>query len=102
MADQRTRAILDHPDFRKLVRRRGRLALMIALVMMIVWFGFILSVACKAPVLARPLGGGSIPVGLAAGLGVMLTAFGLTWLYVRRANREFDRLARRLVESLPE
>ena len=50
--------------------------------------------------LGRPLGDGPVTNGIAAGVAVAAVAFAVTALYVRRANREFDRQARCLREEL--
>ena len=96
MPDDELQAIIDHPAFRTLIHRRGRLSRLLTLIMAGVYFGFMLLVAFGRPFLARPLGDGPLTVGLLAGLAVVLTAFALTAIYVRVANREFDPLIRRL------
>lgn len=102
MPDDEIQTIIDHPAFCTLIHRRGRLAWTLAAVMAAVYFGFMMLVAFGRPFLARPLGDGPLTVGLLAGLGVVLTAFALTAIYVRVANREFDPLIRQLTKDLAE
>jgi len=96
MPDDEIQTIIDHPAFRTLIHRRGRLSRTLAAIMAGVYFGFMMLVAFARPLLARPLGEGPLTLGLLAGLGVVLVAFALTAIYVRVANREFDPLIRQL------
>ena len=46
-----------------------------------------------------PLAGGVTTVGIPLGLFVIISAFVLTGIYVRRANSEFDALIRQIIEE---
>jgi uncharacterized membrane protein (DUF485 family) len=82
--------LADDPRYRRLVKRRGRLAAGLTAIMLIAYVGYILLVAFDKALLGRSLAGGATSVGIPVGLGVILLAIGLTGIYVRRANREFD------------
>ena len=82
--------LAEDPRYRRLVRRRFRLALVLTGLMLAAYFGFILLVAFAKPFLAQSLWGGATSVGIPVGLGVIGFAILLTGIYVRRANREFD------------
>ncbi|MBY9062050.1 DUF485 domain-containing protein [Sphingomonas yunnanensis] len=91
--DQRDAALellAEHPRYRRLVRRRGRLALSLTALMLVGYLGYVLLVAFDKPLLARSLAGGATSWGIPIGLGVILLAIALTGIYVYRANREFD------------
>jgi len=72
-----------------LARRRWRVALVLTTVMLVTYFGFILSVAYARERLGQLIVPG-LSVGIAAGAAVILVAFVLTGLYVRWANRVYD------------
>lgn len=99
-----TAALIDRvrrdPEFRALLRRRTRFAWGLSAAMAAIYFGFILVVAFAPGFLATPLGGGITTIGIPAGVGVILAAFVLTGLYVRRANTEFDAATGRIIERL--
>lgn len=95
--DKALERFADDPRFQALVRRRDRFAGLLSAVVLLAYFGFILLVAFAKPLLARPLAGGATSLGIPVGLGVILLAIALTGLYVRRANRDFDAEAGRLV-----
>ncbi len=88
--DEALERLAEDPRYRRLVRRRFRLALILTGLMLCAYFGFILLVAFAKPFLARSLWGGATSVGIPIGLGVIVFAIGLTWVYVRAANRHFD------------
>ena len=68
--------------------------------MVAIYFGFILVVAFAPSLLATPIAGGTTTLGIPIGIGVILAAFVLTGLYVRRANTEFDVATQRIIERL--
>jgi uncharacterized membrane protein (DUF485 family) len=86
------------PDFLALTQRRTRLAWGLSAAMAAIYFGFILLVAFAPALLATPLGNGTTTLGIPLGVGVILAAFVLTGIYVRRANSEFDATTQRIVE----
>jgi len=90
--------ILRDPEFHEFVHRRSRLAWTLSALMAAIYFGFILLVAFAPALLAMPLAGTAVTLGIPLGVGVILSAFVLTGLYIRRANVEFDRRLARIVE----
>ena len=88
------------PEFLALERRRARFAWTLSAIMAAIYFGFILTVAFAPELLARPIGGGTTTLGIPLGVGVILAAFVLTGLYVRRANADFDVATQRIIERL--
>lgn len=88
------------PEFQALTRRRFRFAMTLTVLMLAVYFGFILLVAFVPEFLGRSLSGGVTTLGIPIGLGVIIAAFVLTGLYVRRANTDFDAATQRIVARL--
>jgi uncharacterized membrane protein (DUF485 family) len=82
-----------------LARARTRIGLVLTLCVVIVYFGFIGAVAFARPVLGMMLVPG-LSLGIALGAGVIVTAWLLTWVYVRWANRHYDPALRALREQL--
>jgi uncharacterized membrane protein (DUF485 family) len=81
------------------VRRRSSLGWMLSLMMLIVYFGFILLIAYAPKFLGTPLGSGVTTIGIPIGLSVIVLAFVLTGIYVRRANSSYDGLIRKIIEE---
>lgn len=92
-------AILSNPNFTSLVELRTKFGIRLSVVMLVIYFGFILLVAFAPGVLGVRLGAGVMTVGIPVGLGVIVSAFLLTGVYVRRANAEFDDLTRKIVKE---
>lgn len=81
------------PKFQELVSQRSRLATILSILMLVIYFGFILLVAYAPGFLGTPMSAGGITtIGVPIGLFVIVSAFVLTGIYVARANTEFDRL----------
>jgi uncharacterized membrane protein (DUF485 family) len=81
-----------HPKFRQLVEQRTKLATMLSLAILVIYFGFILLVAYAPGFLGTPLGDSVTTIGIPIGLFVIVSAFVLTGIYVARANTTFDQL----------
>jgi uncharacterized membrane protein (DUF485 family) len=99
MAPRDYERVLQSPRFQELVRQRARFAWTLSVVMLVIYFGFILLVAFAKPLLATKIGGGVTSLGIVLGLGVIVSAFVLTGIYVQRANSRFDELTRNLTRE---
>ncbi|MDD3770671.1 MAG: DUF485 domain-containing protein [Sulfuricurvum sp.] len=89
--------IKNDPDYLRLVSERGRFAWMLTIAMLVIYFGFVLVIAFDPKLLGAPLSAGSVTtVGIPVGIGVILSAFILTGIYVKRANGEFDEATNRI------
>jgi len=89
--------IKNDPDFIQLVTVRTKFAWTLTIVMLVIYFGFVLTIAFDPSILGTPLSSGSVTtVGIPVGVAVIVSAFLLTGVYVRRANGEFDELTRRI------
>jgi uncharacterized membrane protein (DUF485 family) len=100
MASQDYNQVLRSPRFQELVRERTRFAWTLSIAMLVIYFGFILLVAFAKPLLATKIGDGVTSLGIILGLGVILSAFVLTGIYVQRANSRFDELTRHLTREI--
>jgi uncharacterized membrane protein (DUF485 family) len=92
--------IASNPDYIALKARRSRLGWTLAVLMLIVYYGFILLVAFDKPFLAQRLGDGVMTLGMPVGLAVIVFTVLITVIYIRRANREFDTLSERIARSV--
>ena len=86
------------PQFQDLTARRSRFAWILSGAMLVIYFGFIFLIAFAPSVLGIRLGSGVTTVGIPVGLFVIVSAFVLTGIYVRRANTEFDAIAQQIIE----
>ena len=100
MASQDHNQLLRSPRFQELVRQRARFAWTLSIAMLVIYFGFILLVAFAKPLLATKVGDSVTSLGIILGLGVIVSAFVLTGIYVQRANSRFDEMTRHLTREI--
>jgi uncharacterized membrane protein (DUF485 family) len=89
-----------NPKFQQLVTKRGRFAWTLAITVLVLFYGFVLTVAFSPATLGKPLSEGSmLTVGVAVELFMFIFFWVLTAVYVRRANSEFDSLTQEIVKD---
>lgn len=103
MADTRMdpsvlQGVLDDPQFQRLVARRDRLRWLLTVAMLVAYFGYIGVIAFDKSILAQKVGHGAMSLGIPVGLALIAFTVLITGAYVVRANGEFDRLTREIVE----
>ncbi|UCV28943.1 DUF485 domain-containing protein [Ferribacterium limneticum] len=80
-----------NPKFHEFIAMRSRYSIIMAIISAAAYYGFILLVAYNKEFLAVKLGAGmTTSVGVPLGVAVIVFTIILTWIYVRRANTEFD------------
>lgn len=100
MASSTTERIRANPKFLEMVSIRNNYSIVMTILMMIVYFGYILLIAFNKPFLATKLSAGAVTsVGIPMGLGVLVFTIVITAIYVRKANTEFDALKDAVIEE---
>ena len=89
-----------NPKYQELRRKRSSFGWWLTLLMMVVYYGYIALIAWNKPFLAQPLGDGVTSLGVPIGMGVIVFTIVITGIYVRRANGEYDRLTREILEDV--
>ncbi|MGD9669511.1 MAG: DUF485 domain-containing protein [Hyphomicrobiaceae bacterium] len=100
MSPEEMKRIRSHPAYDELVRKRTSFGIILSIIMLTIYFGFVLLVAFDKSLLATPIGSGVTTIGIPLGVFVIVSAFILTGIYVRRANSEFDALTRKISEDI--
>ena len=100
MNEDMLQRVQSHPSFAELVRKKTSLGWTLSVAMLAIYYGFILVLAFAPKLLGTPIGGGVITLGIPVGLFIIVSAFVLTGVYVRRANGEFDALNQRIVQEV--
>ncbi len=90
------RQIENDPNYQKLVSERKSLGWILAIITLVMYYGYIAVVAFAPSLIAVPLFG-SITVGIALGVAIILASILLTGIYVMRANGEYDDLTNAIV-----
>lgn len=82
--------VTKNPKFHEFIAMRSRYSIIMTIVSAAIYYGFILLVAFDKELLAKKVGAGVTSLGVPLGVGVIVITIVLTWIYVRRANTEFD------------
>jgi len=88
-----------NPRYLELRRKRNRIGIVLTVLMLLVYYGYIALIAFDKAFLARPVGAGVTTFGIPIGLGVIVFTVVITGIYVRRANREFDTLTEQILKD---
>ena len=97
--DEVTARVIANPKYAELVNTRNTYGWICTALMMIAYFGYILLIAFNKQFLAQKVGAGVTSIGIPMGLGVILFTIIITWIYVRRANSEFDELKDEVIKE---
>ncbi len=89
-----------NPRFQAFVSKRNNFSIVMSILMIIAYYGYILLIAFDKPFLAQKLSPGAVTsIGIPMGVGVIVFTIILTWIYVRRANTEFDTEAAEIIKE---
>jgi uncharacterized membrane protein (DUF485 family) len=91
--------IQETEEFKNFVTKKWTVSLILASIMLLAYFGFILTVAFNKDMLATKISKG-LTLGLPVGLGIILLAWVLTGIYVRWANKHYDNKVEELKKKL--
>ncbi|PHR58076.1 MAG: hypothetical protein COA44_03995 [Arcobacter sp.] len=103
MTKEQVESIKNDPNFQELTKKRSTFAWKLTISMLIVYFAFILTIAFYPSLLGTPISEGSVTtLGIPVGVAIIIFAFTLTGIYVRRANSEFDGLTQKIKQKFKE
>ena len=89
-----------NPRFAELVAKRTRFAGILAAIVLVVFYGFVLLVAFAPELIGKRLFEGSnLTFGILAAFVQFIFFWILTLVYVRRANGEFDDINQEIVQA---
>jgi uncharacterized membrane protein (DUF485 family) len=95
MSPKTAHQILDDPEFLKLVRQKNAVTVILTIVELVLYFGFIALIAYNKPFLAEKISeGSSITVGIPIAVGVIFISWILTGIYVLWANNKYDAMVK--------
>jgi uncharacterized membrane protein (DUF485 family) len=94
-----THDMIESADFKKLVRGKWTIAIVLTIVLFIVYYGFIILIAVDKPFLSQKIGEFTT-LGIPLGAGVIFAAWILTAIYISWANRVLDDEVARLAADV--
>ena len=98
-ADSVVERIQRNPKYLELKSKRNRFGWTLAILMLIVYYGYIGLIAFDKAFLAQPMGSGVTTIGIPIGMAVIVFTVVITGIYIQRANSEYDRLTREILEE---
>ena len=99
MSDPIVEKISNNPKYQELKAKRNRFGWTLAIIMLIVYYGYIALIAFNKAFLAQPIGNGVTTLGIPLGMGVIIFTIIITVIYVRRANTEYDALTEEILKD---
>lgn len=82
--------ILDDPEFQELARQKDKISLILTIVELVLYFGFIGLIAYNKPFLAQKMEGSATTYGIPIAVGVIILSWILTGIYIFWANSVYD------------
>lgn len=101
MTKEQVQAIKNNPKYQKLVSTRSKFAWTLTIIMLVVYYAFILFIAFSPETLGTKISPDAMVTwGIPVGIAIIVFAFVMTGIYVRRANSEFDGILNDLKSDL--
>jgi uncharacterized membrane protein (DUF485 family) len=101
MSPKTAHQILDDPEFLKLVRQKNAVTVVLTIVQLAIYFGFIGLIAYNKPFLGEKISADSaITVGIPIAVGVIFLSWILTGIYVVWANNRYDAMVKGVRERM--
>lgn len=99
MSDNDLMTMYESSLFRKLAKDKNSFSLILTIIILGLYFGFISAAAFFPDILARTVLDGALSIGLVGGVMIIFSAIFLTGLYVWNANAKFDPVVAKLIEE---
>ena len=98
MDEQTVKRIQSDPNYIKLVSERKSFGWALAIITLVIYYGYIAVVAFAPSVIAIPVSG-VITVGIILGVAIIVASIVLTGIYVGRANSHYDDLTKAIINA---
>jgi uncharacterized membrane protein (DUF485 family) len=93
--------ILEDPEFKKLKSQKDAISIVLTIVELVLYFGFIALVAYNKPFLAQKLSpDAAMTIGIPIAIGVIILSWVLTGVYIYWANTSYDVMVKRVKDRV--
>jgi len=99
MTKKTAHEIMENSDFKSLVGQKNSISVVLTILELVLYFGFIGLIAYNRPFLSSKLSG-AITIGIPIAVGTIVLSWVLTGIYVRWANKKYDLLVKRVKEKV--
>lgn len=91
--------ILEDEDFKKLSSQKNSISIILTILELIVYFGFIALIAYHKPFLSMKISG-AITVGIPIAVSAIILSWILTGIYIRWANSKYDVMVKKVRDKI--
>jgi uncharacterized membrane protein (DUF485 family) len=91
--------VLEDADFKTLSRQKKTISIILTILQLLLYFGFIALIAFNKPFLASKFSG-AITIGIPIAVGTIFLSWVLTGIYIRWANTRYDVLVKKVKEKV--
>ncbi len=99
MTKKTAHEIMEDSDFKSLAGQKNSISVVLTILELVLYFGFIGLIAYNRPFLSSKLSG-AITIGIPIAVGTIVLSWVLTGIYVRWANKKYDLLVKRVKEKV--
>jgi len=101
MAKLKHEDILQDPDFKELSRQKFTISIILTVLELVLYFGFIALIAFNKPFLAQKLSAGvATTIGIPIAVGTIVFSWVFTGIYIYWANTKYDVLVNKVKEKV--
>jgi uncharacterized membrane protein (DUF485 family) len=94
-----TEEILNDEDFRSLSSQKNTISVILTILELVLYFGFIALIAFNKPFLASKISG-AISIGIPIAVATIFLSWVLTGIYIYWANSKYDVLVKKVKEKI--
>ncbi|MCJ7483036.1 MAG: DUF485 domain-containing protein [Thermodesulfovibrionales bacterium] len=94
-----TEEILNDEDFRSLSSQKNAISVILTILELVLYFGFIALIAFNKPFLASKISG-AISIGIPIAVATIFLSWVLTGIYIYWANSKYDVLVKKVKEKI--
>ncbi len=94
-----TEEILEDSDFKSLSSQKNVISVILTILELVLYFGFIALIAFNKPFLASKLSG-AITIGIPIAVGTIILSWVFTGIYIFWANNKYDVLVKKVREKI--
>ena len=93
--------ILNDADFKDLSGQKNTISVILTILELVIYFGFVGLIAYNKPFLSQKLSeGGSATIGIPIAVGTIVLSWVLTGIYIWWANAKYDVLVKKVKEKI--
>ena len=101
MAKMSKQEIMNDPEYKSLVAKKNAISWFLAIVELVIFYGFIYWVALDKPFLAQKMTEGkAATIGVPNAVGTILVSWVLTGIYIYWANTKYDDMVKKLKDRI--